>query len=248
MNVFRFLFCFFSLALVFAACENEIEVLEDVDDNENFYPLELGKYWVYQMDSIIFDNEGRDRYETTSFIREEIVEILNPDELPRYVIEVSYKNNIDAEWSFLKNWSVYVEDNKLIRNEDNLRFIKLIYPITTGVSWDGNSFIDSRTEVLVSGEALAMFKNYWDYKFLDRQESELIGIQTYDDVLTIQQSDDENDLEIRISNEKYAKDVGMISRHLQILDTQCTSDCDGFDWVDKAHYGFILDQTLIEHN
>jgi hypothetical protein len=67
-------------------------------------------------------------------------------------------------------------------------------------------------------------------------------------VVTVQNADSENLIELRLAHEKYARGVGLVYRELWILDTQCIEDCIGMTWEQKAEKGFILKQTLIDHN
>ena len=99
-----------------------------------------------------------------------------------------------------------------------------------------------------------MFKS-WSYEVLDQSTSVELGSFTFENVAIIQNSDDENLIERRYVIEQYAPEVGLISRDLLILDTQCNVCCQGdfatcepIDWKDKAERGFILRQRLTDFN
>ncbi len=97
-----------------------------------------------------------------------------------------------------------------------------------------------------------MFKG-WDYEILSVDSSEVIGDINHDQVVTIQQANNDNVIELRYSQEKYAKGVGLVYRQREIMDSYCkyigTNElCIGLDWREKAGRGFIMRETLIAHN
>lgn len=244
-------FDFFLMCLivgVYSSCTNEIEEFPSNNMDENFYPLSNGKYWEYQVDSTIFDNQGSTVLSSSSFVKEAIVGLLEESgDRKSYRVERSWRASANQEWKVTDIWSMGIEGNRAIKTEENLRFIKLIFPAEEGSQWDGNAFIDSSIKLEYAGETVEVFKN-WDYSISDRKVKEQIGVSTYDEVVTVTQADDENVIEKRYSVEKYARDVGMVYRRMEIYDSQCIEACVGQSWEDKAQKGFNLTQTLIAHN
>ena len=90
-----------------------------------------------------------------------------------------------------------------------------------------------------------MFKN-WNYRLREFAVADTIGGMNYDEVMVIEQANNENSIELRRAQEKYAKGIGLVYRELYILDTQCIADCEGQTWEEKAEKGMILKQTLIQ--
>jgi hypothetical protein len=106
--------------------------------------------------------------------------------------------------------------------------------------------------VFVRGESIQMFGN-WVYSIVSVDLAETIGGNAYQEVVTIQQADVENAIERRFSQEKYAKDIGLVYREREILDSYCkyTGDlgpCIGKTWFEKAGRGFRTVEILVEHN
>ncbi len=244
---FRISILIFALALL-AACKTEPDDF-DRDFGYDYYPLEIGQFLTYRMDSTIYDPTGDSLVsQSTSFLKEIVVDSFT-DLTGSTVFRIEqYQRAVDSlPWSIKKVVTASVTDNQAQRVEDNLRFIKLTFPVRENVSWDGNVFFDSGTKVTVAGETLEMFKS-WSYRILQAGQPETIGGDSFPDVVTIQNADSENLIELRQAHEKYARDVGLVYRELWILDTQCIEDCIGMNWEEKAEKGFILKQTLIDHN
>ncbi len=219
------------------------------DFGYEYYPLEIGKYWVYSVDSTIYDPTGDSLVTQSHSLVKEIITDTISDNIGNalYKIEHFERQADTLPWQVTKVLTQSIIDNKGLRTEDNLRFIKLPFPVKENDQWDGNAFFDPLLIVTVAGESIQMFKS-WFYKIEQINEQEVIGNYTFPSVATVRQADDENLIELRISREKYAKGVGLVYREMWILDTQCIEPCIGKTWEEKAEKGFILKQTIIDYN
>ncbi|MFQ5445443.1 MAG: hypothetical protein ACE5FF_00780 [Saprospiraceae bacterium] len=238
----------FYMLLVVLSCKNTPDDFNP-DFGYDYFPLEVGKYWVYSVDSTIYNPTGDSLASVTHrLIKEEITDTLhdNTGEV-LYKIE-HYERAADTlPWQITKVLTQSITENQGRRTEDNLRFIKMPFPLRINDQWDGNAFFDPLLIVTVAGESLVMFKN-WSYKVEQKDTPEDIGGFSFPAVATIRQADNENLIELRISREKYAKGVGLVYREMWILDTQCIEPCIGQTWEEKAEKGFILKQTIIGFN
>ncbi len=245
-----FSFCVI-LSIVFLSCEKQ-SVTEDFDEDKfgyDYFPLEVGKYWIYEVDSIIYDDEGATVIETRSQIREEIVEVFEDasgDDIFR--IERYWRSGDSVQWEVTDVWAAHKNSSQAFRIEENLKFVKFVFPPLDGTRWDSNLFLDNSTVITVAGESISMFAGWDDSRIESVDQVENIGIQEYEKVATILLTDDEeaNTIERRYALEKYARGVGLIYKEYEILDSQCSS-CTG-TWREKAEKGFILKQTLLEYN
>ncbi len=227
----------------------------DIDYGYEYFPLEIGKFLEYRLDSVIYDTTsiGVTRDTNVWFSREEVVDTFRDlsNEL-NYRIERSQRKSSADPWEIQSVYAAILKDNQAIRIEDNFRFIKMVFPLRLGDIWDGNIFIDDETIITVAGESIEPFKS-WSYELDGLDEQIIVNNTPYDSVMTIfqannQEGPDPNLIELRYSKEEYAKNVGLIRRQMQILDTQCIADCIGQTWEQKAQKGFILNQILIDHN
>ena len=127
---------------------------------------------------------------------------------------------------------------------ENLKFIKLSFPIKLSKNWDGNAFFDSKTIQIVGEESMEFFKE-WNYQ-IESIQPEIVSGVSYDEVVTVQEANFETAIELRKSMSQYARGIGLVSRSQKILDTQCIT-CTT-PWEEKAEKGLILTQVLIDHN
>ena len=250
MTTHRFAY-FVLLAVLLCSCQSKT-VIEDfqIDQGFDYFPLEIGKYIEYEVDSILYDTTGTGvvTEEIRKLVREEVVDTFR-DNNDRLVYSVErWERNSEAEsWAVKSVKSVIPTQDQLETIEDNLRFIKLVFPLKDGELWDGNQFIDPTTIVVIKGESVEVFKS-WSYEVQSLGESETINDKTFDEVATITQAESENVIELRYSVEKYARGVGLVYKEMKILDTQCIVGCEGLPWEEKAQKGFILRQSIIGHN
>ncbi len=247
----KYFLCSLSVLLLLFACKSKT-VLEDfqLDYGYDYFPLEIGKYWEYSVDSILFDTTGMGVVieETSSFLREEVVDTFrdNKNRLV-YTIERFYRPDEMTVWTVQSVSYALLDGTQLEVVDNNLRYIRMVFPLEDGEIWDGNQFIDPTTMITIKGELLEIFKG-WNYEIESLGEVDVIDNVTYDEVLSITQAASENVIELRESSEKYARGIGLIHREMRILDTQCISGCEGLAWESKAQKGFTLVQSLIAHN
>lgn len=241
--------------IFFASCNND-STIEDltIDYGYDYHPVEIGKYIIYDVDSIVFDPSINGTIiDTTSYqVKEEIVDsTIDNEGRTMFIIHYSTRDSINHAWDLESVYTTVVEESWVERTEDNLRFVKMLFPQTIDSTWDGNRLFSAEGFIVtVRGETLEMFKN-WSSVAKEKSSSGTIGGLNFDDILTIHHADDENLIERRFVEEKYAAGVGLVSKTMMILDTQCDgnlSNCVDLSWEEKAEKGFILKMTVNNYN
>jgi len=224
------------------SCGSEKDPYQSSDDSSEYFPLEVGNTWIYSVDSIVYDYKGTVIDTIHNEVQEKITNFYTDNEgVKSFIIERSNKKG--NNWIVSNIWSANLDKTQATRTEDNLRFIKMVFPIYKNKSWDGNAYIDTQNQiVIIAGESIKMFEQ-WSYRYLDVSINETVGNNTYDDILVVQQVDNENSIQKRYSIEKYARNIGLVYKKMEILNSQKT-DLD-VPWSEKAEEGFILEQTLI---
>ncbi len=241
MKQLRFLM-FISVIFSIISCGGKYEEYKLGDSGKQYFPLEIGNTWVYSVDSIVYDNRGVDIDTSHSIIKEVVVDsFIDGEGDTNYTISRFKKEN--NSWVKIKDWYGLVKDKHAIRIEENLRFIRMTFPVRKNIYWDGNSFIDSENLIVkIAGEPIKMYDN-WRYGYVQVDTSVTVNDIKYNSVHTVLECDTENRLNRRFSQAKYAKNVGLIYRKMIILDTQNSSNTE--PWEEKAEQGFILEQSLL---
>ena len=222
----------------------------DTDLGHGYMALEVGRFIEYKVDSTIFDPTGDSLVQFThSFIRDVIVDTLR-DNIGSLLFKTEryHRKNNSAPWQVQKVYTQSIQGNQGIVTEDNLRYIKLAFPIQVFNSWNPIVHIDPFTQFIVAGETLEHFKNgNWRTRILSADEPDTIGSFGFEEVLTLREvntggytfdentnrvveKNDPNDpsplIELRNSYEKYANGIGLVFRERWVLDSQkCFEDC-----------------------
>ncbi|MDQ3140723.1 MAG: hypothetical protein M3Q56_00585 [Bacteroidota bacterium] len=236
----------FSLIYLFS-CEKKNDPIDTPELGHDYYPLEMGKFWIYQVDSIVFDTTSVVTIDTTqSYMKEEVVDTsrdLSGNKL--FHIDVYFRKDSLDSWQLNTNYFVRIEQTRLVKTENGYAFIRLIFPLKDNESWDGNAYINENATIIIKGEVIKAFIN-WRYYYSELNTADTIKNQIYKDVCTVLEADDENLIEKRYSTASYAKGVGQIYRLQKILDTQNTNTALPFE--KRAQKGMILTQRLLQFN
>lgn len=244
-------FALLAFMVAFSSCEDKYIVIEDKALGYDYYPVEVGNFWIYKIDSTVVVRNGgqKELLETSSFVKEEIISsFLNEQGDTSYVIQRSASESLNESFRSTDIWKIEKTSSNVSRFEENLQFIKLVFPISVGDTWDGNLF-DQRIEVVVAQQKMEPYLE-WSYSVDSLNSIETINGEEYNDVLKVTQANYENDIEQRLSYEKYSPGIGMIYREMSILDHQCldTMICNNLSFLEKADSGFQLRQTLVDYN
>ena len=231
------------ILLLFTSCKKESEIFETAALSD-YYPLQVGKYISYNLDSTIFVNFGKDR-KVVSYQVKDVVDAEITDNLgrPSYrIIRFSRKNAGDA-WLANNTFVVTRTDKSLEVVENNLRFIKLTSPVKADNSWRGNSYIDTYT----SGNDMRYLDN-WDYIY--DSVSMPLNVQSFnfENTIKVFQRDEEigdpqvsgtGYAEKTFSMEKYAKEVGLVYREFLHWEYQGNT---------QTYSGYGVKLSVIDYN
>lgn len=230
------LVAFLAIAAGLGACKQE--TAPPVDLKDEYYPLEIGNSLEYTVDSIIISpllTNGRD---TVHWQVREVVESTFTDNLGRtaHRIERYLRASDSAVWFISDVWYAVKETTTVERIEENLRFIRLIFPASDGRSWKGNAHIDSDS-----------FPYYhdWDYEYVDVDEAKTVNGMFFDSTLTVSETADSTLIDMRYSEAIYAKNVGLVYKRLfdlAYVDTQPKPPLT--PWYLAANRGYIVTMRI----
>jgi hypothetical protein len=238
-------FAFFILTLASCKKENANFTPDTVSD---YFPLQVGKYITYDLDSTIFTN-----FNQTETIRhyqaQYKVEGQTTDNLGRagYIINRYLRQDSTQSWTIDNVFTVFPTDKSIEYVQDNLRFIKLMGPVTDGFSWKGNSYLafnPYRSYVFAD----QTFMEDWNYTYQDVNAPLTVGTKDFDNTITVFEiSDSTGDptlpetlyAEKTYSIEKYAKNVGLIYKDFIHWEYQGT---------DNTYTGFGEKLSIVDYN
>lgn len=202
------------ISLLFSSlsCKREADTFSLVPVTD-YYPLQVGKYIIYQLDSTVFTN-----FETTKEIHsyqvKDIVDaqITDNENRPAFRVRRMIRDSAGtSDWADLATFFVTPLNNSIEYVENNLRFIKLKSPIRENYFWKGNSYINS--------DGNLDYMKSWEYNYSNVGQPYYVGEKTIDNTITVLQSDEtigdpvmfpNNLASVNYSVEIYGKDIGLI--------------------------------------
>jgi len=163
----------------------------------------------------------------------------------------SYRRDTNQAVELLRVWSAKIADYQVQSVEENMRFLRLVFPVRAGKTWDGITYL--RTDTVVpyndrTQETINLFKDWGDFSLTNIDQPMTINGLYFPETVTVLQVDKTNNIERRYAIEVYAKNVGLVFKEMWILDTQCggnIANCLGQGWEEKAEKGFILRQQVV---
>lgn len=232
--------------LIFNACKKSTEVLDTATVSE-YYPLKIGKYITYNLDSTIFINFGTAQSVVNYQVKHQ-VDALITDNLgrPAYRIIRYIRKTAANPWVPDNTFMAVSTDFTIEFIENNMRFLKLKGPVRDAYTWKGNTYIDT-----YSINSNVKYLDDWDYTYDSVNVKKTIGIFTLDSTLKVTQRDEiignPNDpnsySEKNFGAENYAKGLGLVYRNFLHVEYQPPTP-------GRAGYrvGYGVKMTMIDHN
>ncbi len=200
-----------------------------VDTTYNYFPVDIGHTWIYDVDSIGYDdNTGTTVIDSSNHYqyKETITEnFIDAEGKPAQKLARYYRRSDTNDW-VSANTSIWVVSRDNLRAEkvqENVRFVKLVFPLSANSLWDGNMFNNLGRN--------NYFVDYYD------QPATVNGIY-YDKTLKVRRDSSVNAIEEIRQFEIYARNIGLIyfqsdSINTQPIDTTNKTKSRGFRYYVK---------------
>ncbi|MEY3577642.1 MAG: hypothetical protein RL394_1227, partial [Bacteroidota bacterium] len=127
---------FLSIFFLLIACKKESIVFK-TERIKEYYPLKVGKYISYRLDSTVYLNLGTKK-EVHSYLIQDRIDSIITDNLgrPSYKIKRTIRSNTDStKWKDLMSYLVTFDSTRLELVQDNQRYLKMVEPLSNGFNW-----------------------------------------------------------------------------------------------------------------
>ncbi len=237
------------LVSFFTSCKKETDS-SDYDYGYNYLPDDSGRYVIYKVDSVIYNDFDRSVRYSSIFLKEKIGEQFRDNlgrmakKMLRYYSDTLSTDTLATQWELFN--VDYIVKTELVaeRVEDNLRYIKLVFPNDVNKKWLGNKLISSPPPYII--DTSNYFLNDWKYTIKNRDKYYDNGIRIFDSTLLVSHIQDSSAITKTYSVEQYARSVGLIYKEFWIVTTQDSLKIRlQFPWEQRADKGFILRQYAI---
>lgn len=212
-----------------------------------YWPLQLGQYWEYSVDSIqIFPaGSGTTGLASARYQWREVVVDTFTDLEGQLVYEVERlrRDSGATEWVLNDVARLEQRDQRTLRTVSNRTYVELVHPPAQATTWDALRYFDASAFVAVRGGQMDLFKEW--QAVITEVEKPYQGALSFDNTLEVTHADFETVIELRDVRAYYAPGVGMVGRVERILDTQCNTCFE--PWVEKAELGYIVTYDLVRY-
>jgi hypothetical protein len=249
------IFSLFIIILIFNSCSRDT-LNYDLDLGKKYFPLETGKYIEYSLDSTIFDNFLGITY-INKYVVKDIIDSLFIDLSgdTSYIVSRYSRPIKDTNFTFKKVYYITKQPYQMQVVEDNIKIIKLSFPIAYNKRWDGNIYTGSGSETWMA--------NWLGYKYQEIGKPFSTDSLTFNNTITVFQQNNtleqttvKNDTSINnkdygefiFGTEVYASGIGMIEKRL-VHYTSGTANVGGNGTPnEKKKKGFGVVYKAIRHN
>ena len=255
MNKFCAFTLFAGLLVAMASCKKQSATVATSELDE-YYPMQVGKYIRYRLDSMRFVNFGQQdtivSYDAKDVVEEEFTdnEQRPSFRVVRYLRDLSSTNEEDYTPKMTYVVTPTRESVEVVEN--NLRYQKLRMPVTEGFNWHGNSLLP-----VTPFYELYEFSNdedmdIWDYTYEGVDQPFAINDNIYDNTATVVQVADSSNVPIEFPDglayrnywtETFAKNIGLVYKEVVMWEYQPPN-------AGNPGYksGFGIKMSIIDHN
>ena len=132
-------------------------------------------------------------------------------------------------------WGLVNDGGGIVNELDGVTYLSLVEPFTVGAAWDPLSLTDPDLIVPIEAEPIAIHKDW---------SATIDSVGVYSGLMNMQvpavwvtHANSENRIELRRVTEVYGRNLGLLERTVDVLDSQNLNDV---PWDEKAERGFRL--------
>lgn len=203
MKKINILFLFFTFPFILLSCKKDA-VENPVDVGYNYFPVNVGHWVTYQVDSTYYD-DFTDSVRVYHYKIKEFVESVFLDNQNRETQRIErYKQVFDTtNWFISSVWAMNRTASTAEKTEENQRFIKLVFPVRSGRTWNGNA---------------CNTLNEQEYEFDDVDKPYSVNGLNFDSTVTVIQKIESNMIHEDYQVEVFAKNVGLVYKRYKSVD------------------------------
>jgi hypothetical protein len=210
-------FILLGLPMLFTACSKLTEVSPG-QVGYDYLPLELGRFAIYDATDISYSLTGApvtQVYQIKEVVRDTFSDLAGQKS---FRIERSTRLQPGNAWELDSVWTARQTLSNVVLVENNVPFIKIIFPLREGLKWNGNVFNSHVAD---------------EYQMKNVGKGFTVNGQAFDETLTVIQQNDSSLVNQDKRVEVYARNIGLIYQEKIIVQFCSDSeDCLGKGKID----------------
>jgi hypothetical protein len=190
----KYILLFAAISALFFSCKKDKSATV-VFTGYSYAPENIGHEIIYEVDSIVKSDFDGLTHTNHFQIRELIADTFTDNQgRPTLRLERYKRLTANDPWVIYKVWTANKTNVHYEKKEDNVSYVKLVFPPASSITWNGNSLntLEQR-----------------DYKYASFNVPETFNNLSFDSALTVLQYDYGDFLDTVHNEEKYATQVGM---------------------------------------
>ncbi len=186
----------------------------------DFQPLEIGNYWIYQVDEIQYFGEG-DSESYSFYFRDKIMDSFENEEGLDVFRLVRSKSIDGVDWQNESVFTLQMEKNSLVKKEGNQVEVTLVFPPMVGKSWDANVYDAKQADF---------------YAITEMGIIHSIGTNQVN-TLTVLQADEDDAIILRDKRyQVFGKGIGLVESYEEILQYCSRNECLGEQIIEEGRF------------
>jgi len=218
---------FLVVILLCISCNNNNDTVPELTGKE-YFPTDSGRYWIYDVHEIKYNSDTTD----TTYQRKDLIfDVFEYQNTTIYQLYRFYKSSDVVDWPSQPDsvWSFTTDQNQITLKESNVEFVRLVFPLSNGETWDGNSKNVSIRD---------------DYTISNFKKPYTVGVFYFPETATVIEEHSLNLVSKDYRNRIYAKNVGLIYKYYEQLNFKTDAGTIG---QGKIEFGSISEETLLEY-
>ncbi|SEF65088.1 hypothetical protein [Algoriphagus boritolerans] len=211
--------------VLFVSCDQEKET-PNFDVDQDYQPLEIGNFWIYEVDETIFFGEN-DSETDQFFYRDRVrTSFLNAENEMTYIVQRSKSPN-RQNWVTELEYTLLFRDRSLLRTVNNTPIIPLVFPPTMGRIWNGKAYQAEGND---------------DFELVEAEPGVISGFEGVELVRVNQENLDDKITTRDIRYEIFGKGVGLLEKYDEVITYCSRNDCLGQELIDggsKTHLKLV---------
>jgi hypothetical protein len=158
-------------------------------------------------------------------------------------MDIYYRPYDGSDWTRSRVIILTPTANSLLYTQDQTQYIKLMFPIAEGFTWQGNQYAEVQ-------DRLFSYLNNWNYTYQNYHLSYFNGLVNFDNTVTCLEDDENQNFQNvdsivagyrTYAKEVYAYNVGMIYK-------EWTHYTWGLPAANNDRFGYSVIMRAIDHN
>lgn len=206
------LFLMFTLAVAVWACTSDSEPSNEIAGFD-FFPLQTGTYIIYNVDSVSISQNVETPF-TYQLRVSTLSSFTNAEGNTSFVLQRHTRADETQPWKPAGTWTAWKTSRQAVVSEGNTSYVKLQFPVSVGLGWNGNALNDLGGSDRCSGT-----------------DCDRYSITEIDPLLVVTQDDQTDVLTKDVRLEKYQKNIGLVYKESTIYQYCESGSCFGNDFI-----------------